>query len=144
MKRHNILERTKAYHSGDCYLYEAKCSCGEVVGGWSEQQSEQEVTKHLNKQVKMNNNNFKKGEWVIARWRGWGKETDIATVKNQINSYSFNYDKFYRIKDGVLHVTINDGRPLEINDYRYSLKWRKMTDKEKAKYLKIIGKKVKS
>jgi len=49
MKRlkHKILSRNWGYVSMDCYGYEAKCSCGKIITGWSEKECEDDIEKHL-------------------------------------------------------------------------------------------------
>ena len=43
---HKIIKRWKYLHSMDCYLYENKCSCGKVSGGWSEEDAEKDFENH--------------------------------------------------------------------------------------------------
>lgn len=45
-EKHNILSRTWGYVSMDCYGYEAKCSCGEIITGWTAEECEEAIAKH--------------------------------------------------------------------------------------------------
>ena len=47
--KHKILKRAWGYVSMDCYGYSAKCSCGKTLTGWSIDECEGEIKKHLDK-----------------------------------------------------------------------------------------------
>ena len=88
----------------------------------------------------MKKQKFKKGDWLIARWREMEKETDIALFTNYVDGDHFMYSRFYRVETpkDAKNLSMDTKYPVEINDYRYSLKWRKMTNQEKVKYFGII------
>jgi len=44
---HKIINRYKEYVPGDCFAYTAECNCGEHLTGWSEQEVDEKVDKHL-------------------------------------------------------------------------------------------------
>jgi len=45
--KHKEKFRHKYMHSGDCYLYEIVCVCGEKSGGWTPSEAEAEFDKHM-------------------------------------------------------------------------------------------------
>ena len=44
---HRVIQRTREYGWGDCYLYKIHCKCGEVSGGWTPDDAETSRKKHL-------------------------------------------------------------------------------------------------
>lgn len=47
---HKIVKYWKDMHSGDCYLYQNKCNCGKVSGGWTSEEADKEASKHIEEQ----------------------------------------------------------------------------------------------
>ena len=52
MVKHKKINCRFHMHSGDCYLYENDCTCGKSFGGWSEKEADENIEKHLNKEIK--------------------------------------------------------------------------------------------
>ena len=49
---HKEIERYKYMHSGDCYLYQIKCSCKKIFGGWTPTDAEEQFNKHIEEKSK--------------------------------------------------------------------------------------------
>lgn len=80
----------------------------------------------------------KENDFVICKWKKEnGGEYDIAIVLQSVGK-CFTAKKFYRIRGVEVEIITDCGDMINHNDWRYSMNWRKMTIKEKAKFLSII------
>ena len=44
---HKIIGKEKVYVGMDAYAYEATCGCGTRIVGWSAEETEEKIKKHL-------------------------------------------------------------------------------------------------